>query len=1131
MDKKMISICESNQSAKECLQIHQAEDVIVRSPMESNNKIEDVFPWLSKFKSLVHSSAGSRNYHHLEELLYIYTPNISSSLAMSNIKSNDAVNLKNHINNMLIFFYLYWRDIKQDIDDHSLYLNKMSTLLNVYIDMELKISTCDKDSSKIAAKILAALYIYLNNSEEHIFRVLLRIKHTDKKICNYIFTKSFTFLKTKTTSITGVTYVRYLLAFKMWKKMEKISDERINELAIMMLGPRMPNLCDELLKYMPKPPTDQENETLWLLQSNVNLKQLHKHFLLFEDKKNNSDLQCPKIIRADLGCLRLQKHQTSLFDWINGNEDIDQEINKECSSGMQNCNIISNNNGNKRLTQTYLQRNEIKCLKSRNQEIIDLTGDDEVNIPKVRKKTKKTLIKKKTRKEKKKDKQRNLECLKFMESIIRNKKRGKKQNHISFPIRTSRADIEKYSKNESNKVPMDGTSISENKINDSTESCILSNTRDSSNDTCNFQKNNYLNTKNHLNVICPKLAKDDEKQRGYNSHCVKLSSVFDQNTEDLKVAANILKETEAENYASHFTYMTGNAVGSYNNPMLQSKETLTPREENITETTMFKMCQNNIADQHLFRDVPLKQKLSTTSTDCSVMQKSCWETMLIKNLKSINDHSSQLTEMIEQKVCHQVNECPNCCAKIDRKPFLFTNTNVTESKVQETLRNTFNENKNDVKLACNTNIIYIGNNCVCVVNHIGEQVMGVHAEKRMDKSNDACTVSTTFTGDQIVESPLCSHRVNFDNVTINDYGNTAKYSEMNKKEQKESDCDSSTINDKLHPETCIFDINSSEISSNVEVDCEQKNFPKTEETDKITKTGCIDDLVHISVLNNIQSETLEDFSHQSSAISQINFDNLISTSTKRPRMYTDCDITEVKTQDTLRNMFNKQGIKSPNGDTNISDSNKYVYVVNHTGEQVITTNAEQRRQYLNNSTICDVSTTVIGDHIMGSLDDHVISDNRRKHNFIDDFEYFKATMKEQHKSDCDTSISNDQLHSSELHTYDSDSFDIDSKKANEIMNTDYIDFSFSNDDSIVTNLEHILSNTRFSPPLDQSSFELDSFYTDTVVDDNDILCNTQNHAIDSSVDPITFCSNNDNTFLRLSVKSDKLMLQETVEES
>lgn len=37
----------------------------------------------------------------------------------------------------------------------------MSMLLNAYIDMELKTSNVN-DSSKIAAKILAALYIYLS---------------------------------------------------------------------------------------------------------------------------------------------------------------------------------------------------------------------------------------------------------------------------------------------------------------------------------------------------------------------------------------------------------------------------------------------------------------------------------------------------------------------------------------------------------------------------------------------------------------------------------------------------------------------------------------------------------------------------------------------------------------------------------------------------------------------------------------------------------------------------------------------------------------------------------------------------------------------------------------------------------
>lgn len=106
--------------------------------------------------------------------------------------------------------------------------------------------------------------------------------------------------------MTDITYVRYLLAFKMWEKMKESSErkKKINRLAPMLLGSRMPKLRDELLKFMPKPPTNQENETLWLLQSHVfDLKQVHKRFLLLEDKV---DLQYNKLIYTTQTYLKYQ---------------------------------------------------------------------------------------------------------------------------------------------------------------------------------------------------------------------------------------------------------------------------------------------------------------------------------------------------------------------------------------------------------------------------------------------------------------------------------------------------------------------------------------------------------------------------------------------------------------------------------------------------------------------------------------------------------------------------------------------------------------------------------------------------------------------------------------------------------
>lgn len=622
-----------------------------------------------------------------------------------------------------------------------------------------------------------------------------------------------------------------------------------------------------------------------------------------------------------------------------------------------------------------------------------------------------------------------------------------------------------------------------------------------------------------------------------------------RNSECLRVMKNIIrskKHIKPLKYSDKLVNADVKECSNENNKNLEEKvrlecEALTSQEESAMETIpLFKTCQNNIADQHSF-----KQELPT-STNCSAKQTShkCCNTMpdvhdIIKKLKSINDNSSQITKIIQQKVCHQVNDCPNCCIKIC-KPFISTNNDISVTKAQGTLYDTFNDNENDIKLTCDTNIIYTRdrNKCVYVVNHIDERVMTVNAEKRvqcLDKSNDMCTVSTTFTEDQIVEPPLYNQHVNFDNVRMNDYDNAAKYSDATiKEQQKITDCDSSVLNNRLHSsKSCTFDINSFDICSNVEVDL--KSFPKIEESDEITKTDYVDDLEHINFLNNIQNETLpEDFFRQSFEQPQISYDNLTGVPTKKSLIYTDNDITTVKTQDTLHSIFNtdENDVKIPY-DRNIiymlSDRDKCIYITNHTGEHIMTTSAEKRMQCLNNSNdICTVSTTFTGDQIVeSSLDSqHVNSDNRRKRDYKDTPKYSEDTMKEQQgRNNCDTSMSDEQLHSSELCTFDIDSFKIDSKETSEIMKTDLNDFeniSFLHNIQTET-LEDILSNdtTNFFLPLKQSLFELDNVYTETSLNEKNVLCNNQNDAIDSSIDLVASHLNADNTFLRLPAKSDK----------
>ncbi|XP_015435241.1 PREDICTED: uncharacterized protein LOC107190868 [Dufourea novaeangliae] len=267
--------------------------------------LEATFPWLVKFHKVMYSSVGSRNSKLLEHLLSLYTQNILSSINSYREQAFDMIRLKNHITRTLTFFHLYWRDMKEFVGDSDSYLNTMSLLLGVYIDMELKTFKHTKDSSSIVAKLLSALWIYLNHSERHIFRVILKLKHITKKcvrIYEPIIMKSFAILRRNIESLTDIEYIRYLLVLKMLKRTKETIEEmkEVNKMALIILGPQTPKMRDELLKILPKPSVGHENETLWLLQPNVfDLKAACSNFLTFEDlvsvqSKNSDATNCQK---------------------------------------------------------------------------------------------------------------------------------------------------------------------------------------------------------------------------------------------------------------------------------------------------------------------------------------------------------------------------------------------------------------------------------------------------------------------------------------------------------------------------------------------------------------------------------------------------------------------------------------------------------------------------------------------------------------------------------------------------------------------------------------------------------------------------------------------------------------------
>ncbi|XP_072767452.1 uncharacterized protein [Anoplolepis gracilipes] len=1088
----IISICKKDKNTKECSKTRQLEDRTVND----NNAIEKVLSRALKFTKIAYSFTAHRNNQNLKQLLLLYTQTILPIMETNIVMFSDdiIINLKNNINGMLIFFYLYWLDIKQVIDDHSLYLNKMSVLLSVYIDMEL---TTSREQVIVVKKILAALNIYLNNSEEHIFRVLLRIKNekimTEKytQIFNLTFKKIFTNLKIETTSLTDVAYIRYLLVFKMWRKMEKISDserEKIDKLAQMLLGPCTPELRDEL-KFVPTSKAqDQKNETLWLLKSNL-YDSMHKRFLLFEDEMDKHfllpedemdklsllledkiddsiDLQCTKTVYINQNCLKSQKHQIKL---LCSNPILNQDTNKHYLNTPKYqlaMNAYLNSLQNNKQKQTK-EKSTFKLLKKskKSREIIDLkkpgepilidlTGDDEISVP---------------CKTKRKNSKYNLKDLKKNVKNMRNKKYInplKHSNELVASVNTEKSS-NKDSKSTDEIVCLKHKPIPSNKINNTESYTSISNKSSLNNNSpVNLQKSEHLNViKNQVNNTYPEFVKEDETPFDYTSYCLK-SPTCVENIKRFKVMANVLKVSKPENHhdvSSHTTYMTGNAIDLYNNTMKQ-RETLTSQEESVMDTIpLLKMCQNDIVDQLSF-----KQEISI-NTNCNPKRKSFeyWQTMArniqhfrIQKLKSINDHNSQITDYlirVKEKVHHQEYEE---CTKIDCKTCL----SLCKRKRKKT--NNFECSKKNAKNMKNKKHINS-------LKHSNELMASVNTEKSSNRDNKS------------IDEKVC-----------------LEYKPI----------PSNKINDSTENDTSIN--NRSSLNNIYHV-----NLQKNE---------------HLNVIKNQMNNTYPEFVKEDET--QFNYNSTIEG---KPFVFSNSNDDTVQEHNTFTDNENDVKLAC---DTNtiyiVGDCSNPHYVVHHIDDIDIVAccdmHADKGMQCLHNSNDMYTVPSIFTEDETRSLsneDQNVNLNNKTKYDYGHDSKNSDTVTKaQQERSDCDTSIPNDRLHLSERFFYniDMDSIDLDSifvyneDNDEEIMKTycindsEYISFSH-NQIEILKIVENVVSKETIDFLLSstQSPFELDNVYANTFLGKKDILCNNQNNAINSNVNPIAFHLNNitDNTFL------------------
>ena len=245
------------------------------------------FPWLSSFSNQCRAAIGARSMKQLDDLLSIYIEHVTPHYRDCHKLPNKAAKLKRNINDTMIFFHMLYMDIREPLEN-AFYYDKMTELMAMYLDLEITASKRGKDTEKtVTNKLSTSLYTFLDYSEDHILDALLKTKLINKhskKVCVPLLRKVLSELVVR-RPLAELTYVRFLLSFKMWKNVVADVEERraINKLAAQRLHPPPEYFQDhEVAKpnaeVLPKVPKTKKNCTSFYLGAKFNVKDACRAF-------------------------------------------------------------------------------------------------------------------------------------------------------------------------------------------------------------------------------------------------------------------------------------------------------------------------------------------------------------------------------------------------------------------------------------------------------------------------------------------------------------------------------------------------------------------------------------------------------------------------------------------------------------------------------------------------------------------------------------------------------------------------------------------------------------------------------------------------------------------------------------
>ncbi|XP_032679592.1 uncharacterized protein LOC116848016 isoform X3 [Odontomachus brunneus] len=252
---------------------------------EAKSTIIELFPWVSEFKKMCKCIYADKSMASLAELMQYYIRNVSVSVNECYTKPLRAAKLKDSISDTLLLFLYTYRELSED-RNRSIYLNNMSDLLAMYIDMELKASRKSKeDHNRICTRLTSCLYVYLEHSTEHLLDTLIKIQFMCRgyhRILDPIITKVIKNIPAHPES--NLMYVRYLLIYCLWRKVnsDMAVKSQITTTAIASLGAPPTAFPPCVLEdVLPKVPKCQPNSAKYLMQQKFDVRKCCELFVQF----------------------------------------------------------------------------------------------------------------------------------------------------------------------------------------------------------------------------------------------------------------------------------------------------------------------------------------------------------------------------------------------------------------------------------------------------------------------------------------------------------------------------------------------------------------------------------------------------------------------------------------------------------------------------------------------------------------------------------------------------------------------------------------------------------------------------------------------------------------------------------